>query len=50
MAHQNEKWVSVKQQDLIDIRKDMLRYRLMFRILLGYLIFDICLHFELFVQ
>ncbi len=41
-----ERWVQL-QKEVDHWRSETLRYRLMFRILVCYLIFDIILHFDL---
>jgi len=40
------KWVNVNKEQLAELNKDFYRYRLMFRILFCYLIFDVLNHFN----
>ena len=44
---QERKWVYMNKDQLVEITSDFKRYRLMFRILFAYLIFDVLLHFDL---
>ena len=41
------KWVHINKEELIKLTDDVHRYRLMFRILFAYLIFDVLIHFDL---
>ena len=40
------KWVNINKEQLAELNKDFYRYRLMFRILFGYLLFDLLNHFN----
>ena len=40
-------WVHINKTQLAELTDDFYRYRLMFRILFGYLIFDVLNHFNL---
>jgi hypothetical protein len=44
---QERKWVYMNKDQLVEITSDFKRYRLMFRILFAYLIFDVFIHFDL---
>ena len=44
---QERKWTRINKDQLVEITSDFRRYRLMFRILFAYLIFDVFIHFDL---
>jgi hypothetical protein len=44
MANQKVKWVNIEKDKLKMLITDMKRYRVCFRILFGYLIFDLIQH------
>ena len=44
---QERKWVYKNKDQLVQITSDFKTYRLMFRILFAYLIFDVFIHFDL---
>ena len=39
------KWVHINKIELATLTNDLLRYRFMFRLLFGYLLFDVYIHF-----
>jgi len=41
--------INIDEEELGTLVSDFKRYRLMFRMLFGYLIFDMLLHFDVFV-
>jgi len=50
MEHGEEptiRWVHVRKDIIQELREDHKRYRLMFRILFCYLIFDMLIHFNI---
>ena len=50
MEHGEEptiKWIHVRKDIISNLESDFKRYRLMFRILFCYLIFDVLIHFNL---
>ena len=40
-------WTRVNIRELEELKADFKRYRLMFRIIFGYLIYDLIIHFDL---
>jgi hypothetical protein len=48
MAKQEQRvpWIRIDERKLVDLQSEFKRYRLMFRILFGYLIFDVLVHFD----
>ena len=44
---QERKWVNINKEQLVEMTSDFRRYRLMFRILFTYLLFDVLIHFDL---
>ena len=46
---QERKWVNINKDQLVEMTSDFRRYRLMFRILFAYLLFDVLIHFDLLI-
>ena len=44
---QERKWTRINKDELVEMTSDFRRYRLMFRILFTYLLFDVLIHFDL---
>ena len=44
---QERKWTRINKDELVEMTSDFRRYRLMFRILFAYLLFDVLIHFDL---